>query len=98
MFSAVSVFQIDFITFKLSCSSKCEWGKKNAVATNTTENAVFNWMAPEVMFSMPPSFYCDMFGFCAVLWEIFHGKSHSIFLFAQITCYNVSWNTRIMPL
>lgn len=54
--------------------SKCEWGKKNAVATNTSENAVYNWMAPEVMFNMPPSFYCDMYGFCAVLWEIFHGK------------------------
>lgn len=56
------------------CRSKCEWGKKNAVASNTSENAVYNWMAPEVMMAMPPSFYCDMYSFCAVLWEMFHGK------------------------
>ncbi|KAL4240092.1 Protein tyrosine kinase [Mactra antiquata] len=55
-------------------ASKCEWGKKNAVACNTVENAVYNWMAPEVMMAMPASFYCDMYSFCAVLWEMFHGE------------------------
>ncbi|XP_053384760.1 uncharacterized protein LOC128550221 isoform X2 [Mercenaria mercenaria] len=75
---AISV--INSHTFKLGSfeymieASKCDWGKKSAVASNTEENAVYNWMAPEIMFNMPPSFYCDMFSFCAVLWEIFHGE------------------------
>ena len=55
-------------------SSKCELGKKNSVMTNTNENCIYNWLAPEVMFNLPPSFYCDMFSFCVVLWELFHGK------------------------
>ena len=55
-------------------SSKCELGKKNAVATNTNENCVYNWLAPEVIFNLPPSFYCDMYSYCVVLWELFHGK------------------------
>ncbi|XP_052262688.1 inactive serine/threonine-protein kinase TEX14-like isoform X2 [Dreissena polymorpha] len=55
-------------------ASKCEWGKKNAVASNHEENAVYNWMAPEVMMHMPPSFYCDMFSYAAIVWEMFHNE------------------------
>ena len=66
-------FLINYPNLYLS-SSKCELGKKKSIASNTDENSVYNWMAPEIMVNLPPSYYCDMYSYCAVLWEVFHGK------------------------
>ncbi|XP_013393057.1 uncharacterized protein LOC106160837 [Lingula anatina] len=47
--------------------------KKSHVVENIYPNAVYNWMAPELMKGEPPSEQSDMYSFCAVMWEVFMG-------------------------
>ncbi|XP_064595464.1 uncharacterized protein LOC135462051 isoform X2 [Liolophura sinensis] len=48
--------------------------KKSLASTNTFPNAVYNWLAPELMEDQPPVMMSDMYGLCMVIYEVFEDK------------------------
>ena len=44
------------------------------ILANKAINCAYNWMSPEVLNGEYPTEMSDMYGFCAVIWEIFNGK------------------------
>ena len=66
---------------KLSIDSKKQQDKRPKVNENRYRNCAWNWMAPELMqlnnsntIEQMPNESSDMYGFCAVIWELFNSK------------------------
>ncbi|XP_050390112.2 inactive serine/threonine-protein kinase TEX14 [Patella vulgata] len=52
-------------------SEKAGLGKQSAASQMKYQNALYNWMAPELMDGNEPGFYSDVYSYCCLLWEIF---------------------------
>ena len=50
-------------------------GPFSEVVDNKYPNAVFNWLAPEVMAGQPVTEKSDLYSLCAVMWEILNGEN-----------------------
>ncbi|XP_046379013.2 uncharacterized protein LOC124150879 isoform X2 [Haliotis rufescens] len=52
-------------------SGKADMGKQSAVSQIRYQNALYNWMAPELMQDHPATFLCDVYSYCSIIWEMF---------------------------
>jgi hypothetical protein len=71
---------------KLSIDSKKQQNRRPKVSENRYKNCAWNWMAPELMQfnnnnnnEQVPNESSDMYGFCAIIWELFNSKFNLIF-------------------
>ncbi|XP_067672729.1 uncharacterized protein [Haliotis asinina] len=52
-------------------SGKADMGKQSAVSQIKYPNALYNWMAPELMQEHPATFLCDVYSYSCIIWEMF---------------------------
>ncbi|XP_074647637.1 uncharacterized protein LOC141903421 [Tubulanus polymorphus] len=69
----VSPFIAKLSNFEYAIQNDCKI-QFSAAVYNKYANAVYNWMAPEVMDGEPPTNLSDLYSFCVVMWEMFQGE------------------------
>jgi len=53
-------------------------GPYSLVLENKYSNAVYNWLAPELLSGQSPTVYSDIYSLTAVLWELLNGRPITI--------------------